>query len=55
MRDEQDDRFWIDNHARFSADVGRLLHQLAAVFRKLVAIEYEAPWEVEAKRKRGCC
>ncbi len=55
MRDELDDRAWTENHSSFSADVDRLIDRFALVFRKLVAIEYEAPWQVVARQQRHRC
>jgi hypothetical protein len=52
MRDELYDRLWTDHHKQFSADLGWLMDAISVVFRKLVAIEYDAPWEIVAKRER---
>lgn len=47
MRDEMDMRMWNAHHTDFSAGFDRLM----AAFRKLVAIQYDAPWD---KPKKEC-
>lgn len=47
MRDEMDMRMWNAHHLEFSQDVDRLMD----VFRKLVAIQYAAPWEAPRQQQ----
>lgn len=49
MRDEADARLWSVHHDQFSRDLGRGFDRLMAVFRKLVAIQYAAPWDAPCK------
>lgn len=55
MRDEMDDRLWIENHKQFGVDLAWLVDAIRVVFHKLVAIEYEAPWQVASRRGREHC
>ena len=48
MRDEMDMRMWNAHHVEFTSGIDRLM----TVFRKLVAIQYAAPWD--APKKREC-
>ena len=43
---------WDRAHAALSADLGRLFDKLALSFRRLVAIQYDAPWERTSCRRR---
>lgn len=38
-------REWDRAHTRFSTDLGLLFDKIAISFRRLVAIQYDAPWE----------
>ena len=49
MRDEMDMRMWDAHHQDFSDGLGRLL----AGFRRLVAIQYAAPWNAPNKDCRS--
>lgn len=44
MRDEIDSRLWVEHHQAFSSTVGALLGQAAEAFRRLNAIQFDAPW-----------
>lgn len=48
MRDEMDMRMWNAHHAEFSSGIDRLMD----AFRKLVAIQYAAPWSARRKECR---
>ena len=43
---------WSRHHTRFSADLASLFDKLAVSFRRLVAIQYEAPWERRSRPRR---
>ena len=49
MRDEMDMRMWNAHHVEFSTGLDRLMD----AFRKLVAIQYAAPWEARRHRTRA--
>lgn len=38
-------REWDRHHGHFNADIATLFDKLAVSFRRLVAIQYDAPWE----------
>jgi hypothetical protein len=44
MRDEIDSRLWVAHHQAFSDTVGAFLARLGEGFRRLQAIQYDAPW-----------
>ena len=35
---------WADNHRHLSTGIGRFFKSIAHAFRRLNAIEYDAPW-----------
>ena len=43
---------WSRHHGRLSADLASLFDKLAVSFRRLVAIQYDAPWERQPRRPR---
>jgi hypothetical protein len=47
-----DSRVWSDDHHRLSLGIGGIFNKLAYAFKRLQAIEYDAPWEREAERIR---
>lgn len=49
MRDEMDMRMWNAHHADFSRSIDRLMD----AFRKLVAIQYAAPWRTPRRKCRS--
>lgn len=52
MANDFGSRIWSENHAVVSHGLSKLFDKLAYAFRRLQAIEYDAPWEREAKRIR---
>jgi hypothetical protein len=52
MNNDFDGRIWSDNHDTVSHGLGKLFDKLAYAFKRLQAIEYDAPWEREAERIR---
>ncbi len=52
MANDFDSRAWSENHGTMSHGLGKFFNKLAYAFRRLQAIEYDAPWEREAKRIR---
>ena len=52
MRDEIDNRFWVDHHADFSAFLAErivsLIEAARVSFERLAAIEFDAPWRSNA-------
>lgn len=46
MRDEMDMRMWNAHHLEFSRGFGELMD----AFRKLVSIQYAAPWDARGKQ-----
>jgi hypothetical protein len=49
MRDEMDMRMWNAHHGDFSKGLDRLMH----AFRRLVSIQYAAPWDRQHKECKG--
>jgi hypothetical protein len=47
MRDEFDDRMWVEHGAAFSAALSRLFAQVGVAFKKLNQIQFDAPWHNE--------
>ncbi len=45
MSNDYEGTVWADHHHAVSAGLTRLFKSLAHVFERLVAIEYDAPWE----------
>lgn len=45
-------RDWDRHHSAFNADLATLFDKLAMSFRRLVAIQYDAPWERKTSRTR---
>lgn len=52
MSHDYDDAVWADHHQHVSAGLARLFADVASAFRRLNAIEYDAPWKKEAERTR---
>lgn len=53
MANDFEGRIWSEHHSELSDGLGALFDKLAYAFRRLQAIEYDAPWEREAARIRG--
>jgi hypothetical protein len=45
MRDEIDGRIWTDHSEAFCEDLGRLFASLGHGFKRLNAIQFDAPWK----------
>jgi hypothetical protein len=49
MNNDFDSALWAERHAATSDGIARLFDKLAYVFQRLVAIEYDAPWQRERR------
>ncbi|HEY0413707.1 MAG TPA: hypothetical protein VGD66_11235 [Allosphingosinicella sp.] len=45
MRDEIDSRMWVEHHEAFSSQVASLFAAAGEAFRRLNAIQFDAPWQ----------
>lgn len=45
MANDFDGRIWAENHGELSNGLGALFDKLAYAFRRLQAIQFDAPWE----------
>ncbi|HVJ02523.1 MAG TPA: hypothetical protein VM662_10090 [Sphingomonas sp.] len=52
MSNDFESKAWSDSHGAMSDGVGALFHKLIHAFKRLNAIEYDAPWQREADRTR---
>lgn len=50
MRDEFEGRLWAEHGHAFAADLARLVDELRTGFRRLVEIQFAAPWRRPASR-----
>ncbi|MBO9623557.1 MAG: hypothetical protein J7500_12680 [Sphingomonas sp.] len=50
MPRDYDDAVWADHHQHVSSGLAKLFDDIAGAFRRLNAIEYDAPWQKEAER-----
>ena len=44
MRDEIDGRLWVEHGHQFSEDMDRLFSGFKLTFKRMAAIQFEAPW-----------
>jgi hypothetical protein len=51
MRDAMEVRGWADHGHDFAAEVAALFSAASAAFRRLNAIQFDAPWERSGGRK----
>ncbi len=51
MRDEIDARMWVEHGRGLSDLIDRRLRTLGDVSRKMVAVQFEAPWRSRAKHE----
>lgn len=52
MTNDFDGQAWSENHQHVSRGLSGIFDKLSYAFKRLQAIEYDAPWEREAKRVR---
>lgn len=46
-------RDWDRHHRAFNTDLSTLFDKLAVSFRRLAAIQYDAPWERTSRHRRN--
>jgi hypothetical protein len=55
MRDDFESRFWAENHHQLSNGIGQLIDKAGYAFRRLVAFQYDAPWQRAEKQRVERC
>jgi hypothetical protein len=54
MRDDFEGPVWATHHQQLSRQIGEAIDKLAYAFRRLSAIQYDAPWRRRPARSAGC-
>jgi hypothetical protein len=56
MRDDFHSQAWAENHRQLSTAIHKLGRSVFAVFEKLQALQFDAPWRVRpTKREKATC